>query len=76
MLRDALTQRSGNNEKEFAMLVLSRTKLESIVINDNIVVTVVSCVGGKVKLGIDAPADVKVHRKEIWDAIQKEKEVG
>jgi carbon storage regulator len=62
------------SEKEFVMLVLSRTKLESIVINDNIVVTVVSCVGGKVKLGVEAPADVKVHRKEIYDLIRKEKE--
>lgn len=58
------------------MLVLSRTKLESIVINDNIIVTIVSCAGGKVKLAVDAPADVKVHRKEIYDLIQKEKEGG
>lgn len=51
------------------MLVLSRKKNESIVIADNIVVTVVDVRGDKVRLGIDAPREVPIHRKEIHDAI-------
>ncbi len=51
------------------MLVLSRKKNESIVINDNITIVVVEVRGDKVRLGIDAPKDVPVHRKEIYNAI-------
>jgi carbon storage regulator len=51
------------------MLVLSRKKNESIVINDNITVTVVEIRGDKVRLGIVAPKDVPVHRQEVYDAI-------
>ena len=53
------------------MLVLSRKKGESIVINDNIVVTLIDIRGDKVRLGFDAPKDVPVHRKEVYDAIQQ-----
>ena len=53
------------------MLVLSRKKNESIVINDNIVVTVVEVRGDKVRLGIDAPKEVTVHRREVYDAIKR-----
>ncbi len=52
------------------MLVLSRKKNESVVINDNISIVVVEIRGDKVRLGIEAPKDVPVHRKEIYDAIQ------
>ncbi len=52
------------------MLVLSRKKNESIVINDNITIVVVEVRGDKVRLGIDAPKDVPVHRKEIYNAIR------
>ena len=52
------------------MLVLSRKKNESVVINDNITIVVVEIRGDKVRLGIEAPKDVPVHRKEIFDAIQ------
>ena len=52
------------------MLVLSRKKNESIIINDNIVITVVEIRGDKVRLGIDAPKDVSVHRREVYEAIQ------
>ena len=52
------------------MLVLSRKKNESIVINDSITIVVVEVRGDKVRLGIDAPKDVSVHRKEIYDAIK------
>ena len=51
------------------MLVLSRKKNESIVINDNIVITVVEIRGDKVRLGIEAPKDVPVHRQEVYEAI-------
>lgn len=52
------------------MLVLSRKKNESIVINDNISIVVVEIRGDKVRLGIEAPKNVPVHRKEIYEAIQ------
>jgi carbon storage regulator len=54
------------------MLVLSRKKDESIMINDHIRVTVVEIRGDKVRLGIDAPKDVTVHRREVYEAIQKQ----
>jgi len=55
------------------MLVLSRHRDESIIIGDDIVVTIVDIRGDKVRLGIQAPAHVTVHRQEIYDAIQREK---
>lgn len=51
------------------MLVLSRKKNESIVINNDIVVTVVEIRGDKVRLGIVAPKEVPVHRQEVFEAI-------
>jgi len=54
------------------MLVLSRKKNESIVIADNIIVTVVDIRGDKVRLGIAAPESVPVHRQEVYDAIKRE----
>ena len=55
------------------MLVLSRQKDESIVIGDDIKVTIVDVRGDKVRLGIDAPREVSVHRIEVYEAIQREK---
>jgi carbon storage regulator len=55
------------------MLVLSREKDESIMIGDNVEITIVDVRGNKVRLGINAPREVAVHRKEIYLAIQKEK---
>lgn len=54
------------------MLVLSRKKNESIIINDHITVTVVEIRGDKVRLGIEAPKDISVHRREIYEAIQNQ----
>ena len=51
------------------MLVLSRKKNESIIINNDITVTVVEIRGDKVRLGIVAPKEVPVHRQEVYDAI-------
>lgn len=53
------------------MLVLSRKKNETIVIRDDIVITVVEIRGDKVRLGIEAPKDVPVHRREVYEAIKK-----
>ena len=54
------------------MLVLSRQRDESIMIGDSIVVTIVDIRGDKVRLGINAPAEVPVHRQEVYEAIQRE----
>ena len=54
------------------MLVLSRQRDQSIIIGDNIVVTVVDVRGDKVRLGIDAPTEIPVHRREVYEAIQRE----
>lgn len=53
------------------MLVLSRKKNESIIINDDITIVVVEIRGDKVRLGIEAPKEVPVHRKEIYDSIRR-----
>ena len=58
------------------MLVLSRQRDESIVIGDDIIITIVDIRGEKVRLGITAPAHVPVHRKEIYEAIKREAETG
>lgn len=54
------------------MLVLSRQRDESIIIGDNIVVTIVDIRGDKVRLGIEAPTEIPVHRQEVYEAIQRE----
>ena len=56
------------------MLVLGRQKNESIMIGDDVEITIVDVRGDKVRLGITAPRYTSVHRKEIWIAIQKEKD--
>lgn len=53
------------------MLVLSRKKNESIVINDDIKIVVVEIRGDKVRLGVEAPKEVPVHRREVYDAIKR-----
>ena len=58
------------------MLVLSRKKNESIVINNDIIVTVVEIRGDKVRLGIVAPKEVPVHRQEVYDAIHGKDQPG
>jgi carbon storage regulator len=54
------------------MLVLSRQRDESIMIGDNIVITIVDIRGDKVRLGIEAPTEIPVHRQEVYEAIQRE----
>lgn len=57
---------------EWQMLVLSRQRDESIIIGDNVIVTIVDVRGDKVRLGIEAPREVSVHRREVYEAIQRE----
>jgi carbon storage regulator len=54
------------------MLVLSRQRDETIMIGDDIEITVVDIRGDKVRLGINAPTHIPVHRKEVYEAIQRE----
>lgn len=56
------------------MLVLSRHRDESIIIGDDVVVTIVDIRGDKVRLGIQAPQDIPVHRQEVYEAIKRENE--
>ena len=56
------------------MLVLSRQRDETIMIGDDIELTVVDIRGDKVRLGINAPTHIAVHRKEVYDAIRRENE--
>lgn len=56
------------------MLVLSRHRDESIMIGDDVVITIVDIRGDKVRLGIKAPQEITVHRQEVYDAIKRENE--
>ena len=58
------------------MLVLSRKKNESIVINDDITIVVVEIRGDKVRLGVEAPKEIPVHRREVFDAIRRNEAAG
>ena len=58
------------------MLVLTRQRDESIMIGDNIKVTIVDIRGEKIRVGVEAPKDVGVHRQEVYDAIRRENESG
>ena len=61
----------GRSCGEWTMLVLSRKKNESIVINNDITIVVVEIRGDKVRLGVEAPKEVPVHRREVYDAIKR-----
>ncbi|MEM9354550.1 MAG: carbon storage regulator CsrA [Planctomycetota bacterium] len=58
------------------MLVLSRKKNESIVINDDITIVVVEIRGDKVRLGVEAPKEVPVHRNEVYEAIRRSQDAA
>lgn len=58
------------------MLVLSRKRGASIIIGNDVTITVVDIRGDKVRLGIEAPASVPVHRREVFEAIQRERDVA
>ncbi len=58
------------------MLILSRKKDESIIIDKNIEIIVIGIEGDQVKLGINAPKDIQIHRKEVYLAIQEENKIA
>ncbi len=58
------------------MIVIPRKKGESVVISDDIILTVIEVRGDKVRLGIEHPKGVTVHRREIYEAILSQQEVG
>jgi carbon storage regulator len=58
------------------MLVLSRKKNESIIINDDITIVVVEIRGDKVRLGVEAPKEVPVHRNEVYEAIRRNQDAN
>jgi carbon storage regulator len=57
------------------MLILSRKQEESIVIQDDIVITILAIEGDKVKIGIKAPREVQIYREELWLAIQEQNQI-
>lgn len=58
------------------MLILTRRISESVIIGDNVKITVLGVKGSQVRLGIDAPKDVSVHREEIYERIKQEQSQG
>lgn len=56
------------------MLVVKRKTSESLVINDNIIIKIISCDNGNVKIGIDAPKDISILRSELLEQIKEENE--
>ena len=56
------------------MLILTRRISESVIISDNVKITILGVKGNQVRLGIDAPKEISVHREEIYERIQREKQ--
>ena len=58
------------------MLVLSRHRDESIQIGDGVTITIVDIRGDKVRIGVEAPQDMQIHRREVWEAIKRHNQQG
>lgn len=58
------------------MLILTRRVGESVMVGDDITITVLDVKGNQVRIGVNAPKDVAVHREEIYERIRQEKEQG
>lgn len=57
-------------------IVIQRMKYQGVIINDDIVVTIIEVRGDKVRLGIEYPRDVSVHRREVYEALQAQARTG
>ena len=71
-----LTQTSIIISRRSNVIVIPRKKGESVVINDDIILTVIEVRGDKVRLAIEQPKGVTIHRREIYEAILRQQEVG
>jgi len=58
----------------YRMLILTRRIAESLMVGDEVTITVLGVKGNQVRIGIDAPKDIQVHREEIYEKIQREKD--
>jgi carbon storage regulator len=70
-LKEAKTGPNLQSQGMRAMLVLTRRRNESIIINDNIKIVVIGIRGDRVRLGIEAPPEIPVHRREVFEQIRK-----
>ena len=74
MIKPKTSTTETSTDLEIRMLILSRRPGESLIIGDNIIINVLGIQGNQVRLGIEAPREVTVHREEIYARIQAEKD--